>query len=158
MREKKSREASIDQHPDEREARTEKLNLLQAMRDRPPSYRYRWDLARGPKFAEGVIYMASLNRAEPACWVMLGLASVDNSDLNLAAAAFRRAIDLGSPQAPILKRHLKAIRRHQLQAAPMGLFTVGAMLTLAALCLFLLFRIFRRLLPRNSRSQTSPPA
>ena len=139
------------------------VKQLEAMGDRPPGYRHRWDLARDPKFAEGVIYMASLNREEPACWVMLGIASMHNSDLNLGAAAFQRAIDLGSPQAPVLKEHIQAIRRHQRQAAPHGLFTVGTLLVLATLVLFLLYRVFRRIrhkfLPRDGkRGSLIPPS
>jgi hypothetical protein len=135
-----------------REQYAQKLQSVVARGDRPPSYRYRWDLARDPKFTEGVLYMASLNREEPAAWVMLGIASLKNSDLNLSAAAFRQAIDLGSPQRENLERYLEEIRRHQQTArtsrgpirtrAPLARF--GVTIALGILILVLLYRKFRR--------------
>ncbi|HZQ46027.1 MAG TPA: tetratricopeptide repeat protein, partial [Verrucomicrobiae bacterium] len=83
------------------------LNLSEAvLGDEPPEYMENWDLVAGPKLDEGVIYMATLNPKEPACWVMLGLIAARHRDLNLAKAAFKEAIELGSPQAPILQRYL----------------------------------------------------
>jgi tetratricopeptide (TPR) repeat protein len=143
--------------PDGTEAR---LELLQALSDHPPAYRSRWDLASDPKFAEGVIYMASLNREEPACWVMLGIASVDHSDLNLAAAAFRRAIELGSPQAPLLESHLTQIRQHQRESGPSKSSLIGLGLTVLALPLLLgggiVFWVRRRIRRRKAALPTRP--
>lgn len=135
-----------------REVYAQRLQSLHAMGDRPPDYRYRWDLGHDPKFAEGVIYLSSLNREEPACWVMLGIVSLKNSDLNLSATAFRRAIDLGSPQKPTLERYIQEIREHQQKArrsrgpivtdAPLA--RIGAIGVFALLILFLLYHKFRR--------------
>jgi len=93
------------------------IRALEAMVHPPPAYRYRWDLAADPKFEDGVVYMATLNSKEPACFVMLGIASWGQRDLNLAVAAFERAIKLGSPQSELLRTHIKGIRSHQRQAA-----------------------------------------
>lgn len=84
------------------------FNLI--VQDRPPSYRKKWDLGADPKLDEGVIYMATLNPKEPACWVMLGVLAEYHSDYNLAKTAFEEAIALGSPQTPIIKMNLSGIR------------------------------------------------
>jgi tetratricopeptide (TPR) repeat protein len=83
-----------------------------------PAYRLKWDLASDPKLREGAIYMASLNPKEPACFVALGIVCLQvpsysyDRDLNLAAAAFEKAIDLGSPQRDVLSDRIKLIRNH----------------------------------------------
>src|SRR5262249_14129755 len=74
--------------------------------DERPTYRAKWNLAEDTNFVQGVIYMATLNPKQPACFVMLGIASWKNSDLNLAASAFEKAVALGSPQTEILKREI----------------------------------------------------
>ena len=130
----------------------QRMVALRAQGDRPPPYRYRWDLAGDPKFREGVVYMASLNRQEPACWVMLGVASLEHQDLNLAAAAFQRAVDLGSPQSERLRGLISEIRDHQTKAGPWWgriefLFTA----TVGVLVFVLLFRIGRGI-PRGRSS------
>jgi len=78
--------------------------------DNAPAYREKWNLVQDSKLQEGVVYMASLNPKEPACLVMLGLISWKNHDLNLAAAAFEKAIKLGSPQSEMLRRKTEGIR------------------------------------------------
>lgn len=78
--------------------------------DPKPNYRMRWDLEEDPKLKAGVLYMASLNPKEPACIVMLGIVSWKNGDLNLAVAAFDKAIKMGSPQSKFLKMRVKEIR------------------------------------------------
>jgi len=93
------------------DAREDALRAITAL-DPKPSYREKWNLANDPKFEEGIIYLASLNPKQPACFVMVGIASWKNLDLNLAAAAFEKAIKLGSPQSEILKRRIKEIRDH----------------------------------------------
>jgi hypothetical protein len=82
----------------------------------PPLYRFKWDLARDPKFEEGVIYMASLNPKEPACFVMLGVVSLRKHDLNLAARAFERAVKLGSPQAEFLRIEAADLRHYIIES------------------------------------------
>jgi tetratricopeptide (TPR) repeat protein len=80
--------------------------------DSPPAYRSKGNLAQDPKLQDGVIYMASLNPKEPACFTMLGVVCWSQGDLNLAATAFDKAIQLGSPQAPLLKSKLKTIQNY----------------------------------------------
>ncbi|MEN9572595.1 MAG: hypothetical protein RL514_450 [Verrucomicrobiota bacterium] len=81
---------------------------------KPPAYRHKWNLAEDPKFAEGILYLALLNPKEPACFVMLGIVCLrkSNADLNLAIAAFRRAIQLGSPQSEMLEKWVVGIEEH----------------------------------------------
>ena len=107
----------IKKHHDE-EAKEDVLRAIAAL-DTKPSYRAKWNLAGDPKFNDGVIYLASLNPKQPACFVMLGIASWKNLDLNLAAAAFEKAIKLGSSQSEILKRRTKEIRKHIKEAQEM---------------------------------------
>ena len=75
-----------------------------------PDYRSKWDLAADPNFEKGIVYMASLNPREPACFVMLGIVSARGHDYNLTASAFEKAIALGSPQSEILKEKVAALR------------------------------------------------
>jgi len=84
--------------------------------DPPPSYRKRWELDDAPKLEDGAIYMATLNPQQPACFVMLGVLSLKNKDKNLAAAAFEKAIQLGSPQADFLRFKIGQIRTHITEA------------------------------------------
>jgi tetratricopeptide (TPR) repeat protein len=69
-------------------------------------------LGSHPKLDEGVLYVASLNRREPAAIVMLGVAALRKSDLNLAVLAFQRAIALDSPQRGQLRRWVDALEEH----------------------------------------------
>jgi hypothetical protein len=69
-------------------------------------------LGNDPKLEEGVVYMASLNPREPACFVMLGVKSLHNRDLNLAIKAYERAIHLGSLQSGLLQEHIDSLREH----------------------------------------------
>jgi len=78
--------------------------------DTPPSYRGKWNLGHDAKLEDGVIYMASLNPKEPACFTALGVVSWSRGDLNLAAAAFEKALSLGSPQSEILKLKTDGLR------------------------------------------------
>lgn len=80
--------------------------------DEPPKYRQKWNLAANTNLLAGVIYMASLNPKQPACFVMLGLLSQQSQDLNLAAAAFEKAIALGSPQENLLHSKVAGIKGH----------------------------------------------
>ena len=76
------------------------------------------NLKNHPKLREGVIYMATLNPKEPACFVMAGIVALHSPDspyardLNLAAAAFEKAIKLGSLQRDVLAERVKLIRSH----------------------------------------------
>jgi hypothetical protein len=78
--------------------------------DPVPAYRQEWNLGHDAKLQEGIIYMASLNTKEPACFVMLGVVSWSRGDLNLAAAAFDKAIRLGSSQSEFLKLKLTGLQ------------------------------------------------
>jgi tetratricopeptide (TPR) repeat protein len=85
------------------------LNL--ALHDEQPQYRMKWDLVKDAKLEDGVIYMATLNPKEPACWVMFGTLALYHRDYNLAKLAYDKAIQLGSAQVPILNEHLESIQR-----------------------------------------------
>ncbi len=78
--------------------------------DTPPPYTAKWNLAQDPKLKEGVIYMASLNPKEPACFEMLGVVSLMNADRHLAVAAFEKAIALGSSQKAELQAHVDVLK------------------------------------------------
>jgi tetratricopeptide (TPR) repeat protein len=80
--------------------------------DTPPPYRADWNLAENTNFEKGVIYMSEMNPQEPACFVMLGIINWRDRHMNLAVTAFRRAIDLGSPQSDILKRKTLGLMNH----------------------------------------------
>lgn len=75
----------------------------------PPEYETKWDLATDPKLEEGVIYMATLNRTQPACFVMLGIVANKGRNKNLAKAAFKKAIELRSPQRTVLEEHIQTL-------------------------------------------------
>jgi cytochrome c-type biogenesis protein CcmH/NrfG len=83
-----------------------------ALSDPAPAYRSKWDLGNDANLEKGVIYMAGLNPKEPACWVMLGILAAKNSDKNLTIAAYRKALTLSSPQAPLLRSQIELLRDH----------------------------------------------
>ncbi|HXD00588.1 MAG TPA: tetratricopeptide repeat protein [Verrucomicrobiae bacterium] len=101
---------------------------------RPPSYRYKWDLAGDPKFKDGVLYMATMNPKEPACFVMLGIACNRARDYNLAVAAFQKAIDLGSPQADILAVKIDALNHYITESHKVN-WPIDGLLSLAPLAI-----------------------
>jgi tetratricopeptide (TPR) repeat protein len=75
-------------------------------------FQFQWGLVHDTNFVEGVLYMASLNPKEPACFTMLGIACLHGRfDWNLAAVSFQRAIDLGSPQKETLQKQILAIKQ-----------------------------------------------
>ncbi|MDB6111527.1 MAG: hypothetical protein JWR69_3277 [Pedosphaera sp.] len=79
--------------------------------DNPPPYRAMWDLEEDPKLEDGLIYMATMNPKEPACYQMLGVICTNKRDQNLAVAAFEKAITLGSPQSEILSARVEELQR-----------------------------------------------
>jgi tetratricopeptide (TPR) repeat protein len=116
--------------------------------DEPPQYRSHWYLAEDQYLEKGVIYMASLNRTEPACWVMLGILATRNSDKNLTISAFTKAIQLGSVQAPILRAQIDLLRKHIAEAQQHKPHKPKALLMpliVLGIGLFILARIFRSL-------------
>jgi hypothetical protein len=72
--------------------------------------------------------MAELNRFEPAAMTMLGVICLKQRDLNLAAAAFSRAVELDSAQAPLLESRIASIHDHIAQARRINipLYALGA--------------------------------
>ena len=101
---------NLPQPPASELSDTYKNNLFfLAMSDAEPGYMEKWDLGKDSKLDEGVVYMATLNTQEPACQVMLGMVALKHRDINLARAAFNNAIQLGSPQAPILRGQLNRL-------------------------------------------------
>jgi tetratricopeptide (TPR) repeat protein len=125
-----------------------------------PDYRLKWNLAGDTNFSAGVAYMATLNSREPASFVMLGVASLANGgnrDLNLASAAFQKAIDLKSPQTDILKKRIEVITAHVNHADGIGFaMIVGAIIIIAALVIgrlilkFLIGRLSKALMQKLS--------
>jgi hypothetical protein len=109
-----------------------------AQHDALPEYRLNWNLAVDPKLEAGLIYMATLNSKEPACFEMLGVKSLRNHDLNLAAAAFERAISLGSSHTDLLQLRVTAIHHHINEARKNMLpFLILAAVALTAIVLYL---------------------
>ena len=111
--------------------------------DDPPLYRTKWNLATNSLLQEGVIYMASLNPSEPACFVMLGILSIKNHDLNLAEAAFDKAIKLGSPQAEILRVKREVILKHIREARTYSSSNFGSLVALACGAAIILVIVLR---------------
>jgi Flp pilus assembly protein TadD len=113
--------------------------------DEPPPYRKKWDLAKDPKFQDGVMYMATMNPKEPACFVMLGIACQRARQYNLAAAAYKRALSLGSPQADILRNRVNALE-HYISESNNYTLSHYAAVAMAALVigLYVAFKIHQR--------------
>jgi hypothetical protein len=101
--------------------------------DQPPSYTEKWDLKRDEKLKDGLIYMATLNPKEPACFQMLGVWCMWRGNRNLATAAFHKAIELGSPQTPMLKAYIIRLDEYTWKARIRGplLFMVPVLLGVA---------------------------
>ncbi len=113
--------------------------------DAPPAYRFQWDLGSDPHLEQGILYMATLNPEEPACFVVLGLHSLHQQDLNLAAKAFERAIRLGSAQAPELQKEADDLHRH-IRQAQLELLPLFVLIGLAVAATgYYLFDLTRRL-------------
>jgi tetratricopeptide (TPR) repeat protein len=119
----------------------------------PPAYRRKWNLAEDPKLKEGLLYLASLNPQEPAVFEMLGVLCWKQRDLNLAAAAFEKAIALGSPKAPLLQHKVDSIRNHIHEAQLGGNGPLGVVM-FVALSLVLSWAVIR--LMRWSRRAAAP--
>ena len=99
--------------------------------DPAPDYTSKWNLGEDSKLVDGVIYMATLNQKEPACWVMLGMVALKRHDIHLGDAAFRKAIELRSPQTPILLMQLGQLGKfHPNYAAWILDFSGGAIVFL----------------------------
>lgn len=77
-----------------------------------PAYRELWNLVSLTNLEAGLIYMAELNPREPAVFEALGAYCWWKQDLNLAVAAFERAIELGSPKRELLLSKVESIREH----------------------------------------------
>ena len=98
-------------------------------------------------FVEGVLYMASLNPKQPACFTMLGIACLTAENFNLAAAAFEKAIALDSPQKETLQEKLVEIRKFiadsQTYAAERERFyTKATIITTIVLCIIFFGIVF----------------
>ena len=130
----------------------QQLRTIAAL-DPPPDYRTKWNLVKDTKLDEGVIYMATLNPKEPACFVMLGIVSWKHHDLNLAAAAFEKAVQLGSSQAELLTPKIQAIREHIRKARTYQLEQLAPFIIVSACIIaigaILLLRACRRRINRK---------
>ena len=76
-----------------------------------PEYRSRLNLAESPAQEQGVAYMTSLNRTQPACFVMAGILALNSRDGITAKRAFEKAIALGSIQSEQLRNWIQRIER-----------------------------------------------
>lgn len=112
--------------------------------DDPPAYTTLWNLGQDPKCADGVIYMAILNPGEPACFVGLAAVALKQGDRNLAVAAIRRAISLGSPQKTALLYKADALKAHISQARKAMWPIFGLLLLIPLLILAWIISVFRR--------------
>lgn len=140
-------ESALERHQLEDQIDTIKL-MMEA-----PDYRLHWDLASDSKLKEGTLYMAQLNPQQPACFVALGVTCAKAKDYNLAAAAFEKAINLGSPQSDILKLKAVALRDYVHGSLKVKLpFYALAALLIGVILLFIL----SKLRERRKRKATSP--
>jgi tetratricopeptide (TPR) repeat protein len=135
----------------------------QAHSFQPPGYRSKWNLGTDPKLEQGVIYMASLNPKEPACWVMLGVVAKYEHNIHLAQAAFKKAVLLDSPQTPILNWWLAHLNKYYFR--PLGIsndtvaaliIVVGISLIIAVLLRMWIYRVIRRGLFAARNRKLSP--
>jgi tetratricopeptide (TPR) repeat protein len=128
-----------------------KLLALKSHLDTPPAYTKKWNLGGDQKLEEGVIYMASLNPNEPACWTMLGVVALKKRDLNLAAKAFEKAVAQDSPMKELLEEKISSLNNHiaEAQKDAWPLLLIG----LVFLCLFglLIYKVFMNLKAYLSR-------
>lgn len=118
--------------------RSDLLDL--AMSDKAPGYLNKWDLGHDAKLDGAVISMASIYPREPACKVMLGMVALAHGDMHLAKAAFEQAIQLGSPQAPLLKAEIRRINQFNWRFLN---FTNVTVVIIALLILYYLFSRWR---------------
>jgi len=115
--------------------------------DAPPPYRQKWDLSSDPKLDDGVIYMATLNPQQPACWTMLGTLGLYHRDYHLAKVAFEKAITLGSIQTPILKLQLQRIEQQISNTRRVDaptIFLLGGVILICLIGCYWLFRCLRK--------------
>jgi len=123
-----------------------------AMSDPSPAYRKNLDLRRDANLEAGVIYMGQMNPKEPACQVMLGIVAWKKQDYHLASLAFERAINLGSPQAELLREKtgdLQEFIQYSRDAKLSMDFVVAVVFGLpAALIVFFILKAMLRKRPR----------
>ncbi len=81
-------------------------------------YRAKWILDQDPHLTDGLLYMAELNRTEPAVYEMLGVMCWKKGDRNLAAASFAKAISLGSPKSATLRVKIDSILGSKAEVRP----------------------------------------
>ncbi len=117
-----------------------------------PPYRELWNLATVTNLEAGLIYMAELNPREPAVFEALGAYCWRKRDLNLAVAAFERAIQLGSPKRELLvskvdslREHIRKARLHNPPVWLLSLYVGGAVL----LCIAAVMAMRRLKSPRR---------
>jgi hypothetical protein len=127
------------------------LAVVAEMDTRPP-YRSNWDLDADTNLESGVIYMAQMNPREPACFTMLGIVAWKKMNYHLAAAAFDKAIALGSPQAELLKGRADDLRQfighsEEQKRIRIILLTVAAIVVVGVLALIatVAVKLFRKL-------------
>lgn len=119
----------------------------------PPPYRFQWDLAADTNFEAGVIYMAQMNPKEPACFEMLGIAAGRRHDFNLEAAAFEKAIQLGSLKTENLKQKVDELHDYVRESLKSKFVIWGILGLLSAALLSALYRICSIILGRCLKSK-----
>jgi len=135
---------------------TDMLGIVAAV-DPKPAYRAKWELGTNANFEAGVIYMAQMNPKEPACFVMLGIAAWKRGGYHLAAAAFEKAMVLGSPQSELLKRRVKGLNEFISESRrndPTNLLV----LVLAAMALPILYYIYAKIRDRRRARRVASAA
>jgi len=90
---------------------------LWSMGDHPP-YRREMVLTPGKKQSAGVAYMLSLNQNQPACFVMAGLLALEARDAKLSKLAFRKAIELKSPQTQEIQKWIDHVEWIERESVP----------------------------------------
>ena len=86
--------------------------------------------------------MATLNRKEPACFVMAGVVANKGRNRNLAKAAFKKAIELGSPQRVILEEQIAVLNTFHPDRTP---YVVGGSIAfLAMYCGVRIWKLVRK--------------
>lgn len=133
--------AVLKTNQDEGRAR-DMLEVVAAV-DPKPAYRAKWNLGTNANFEAGVIYMAQMNPKEPACFVMLGVAAWRTRSYHLAAAAFEKAISLGSPQADLLKKKVEGFNDYISESRKNALPGQIAVASVAALILYYIYSKIR---------------
>ena len=145
----------VDESEDEKTNSWEWKNIqeLKAEGYSPPPYRFKWDLARDTNFEAGIIYMAQMNPQEPACFEMLGIAASKKHDYNLAAAAYEKAITLGSLKSQRLQKEVAGLRDYISESLKQKFATWGL---LSLIPLLIVYYVYTKIRDRRHKINLKP--